>query len=239
MSAELFLLETEARRRKGRGARFALLGLALMLGLVGALGGAIGAGLYATIVLGLGLSLASVTLVALAKPVVRYAGGRLIALSPIGARLGVGVAILSAIASCAAAGVLGLDMGLGGIIRVTLGALLVVAFLTLCLPNLLRPGPVLIIDENGYFDRRCTHAPIAWERVTALEWIGKGATIGYKIQIAPNESLIGAAWLTRRFGERGLLANCLGLNCDPGDVLLAIRTYRPDLLEVVSAEAAA
>lgn len=98
--------------------------------------------------------------------------------------------------------------------------------------------PVVSVDSNGVLDRRIATAPYAWNEIRNIEifeadnmtWVGLEF-------IDPRASLEKSGWLVRlcAFPQRlmrfpSVSISMALLDGTPGDLVAAMRTFRPDLI---------
>lgn len=156
-----------------------------------------------------------------------YGGGRLeVRASPIG--LVMAAALLVVVAAAVAYALSAHDL----FRRVELSAALALV-IVLMLMNWglsLGTGPVVVVDGEGFRDRRATRGVIPWDQLEPIQvqWVRNQAY--YRVQPKDPSRLTLLARLNALVGFSGFAINGLGLDHGEGDVLLAIHAYRPDLL---------
>lgn len=91
-------------------------------------------------------------------------------------------------------------------------------------------GPVVVIDGEGYFDRRAMRAPIPWDQLEPIstQWVGR--QVYYRVQAKDRSRLTWLARANTLVGFDGFAMNGVGLDHGEGDMLLAIHAYRPGLI---------
>jgi hypothetical protein len=114
----------------------------------------------------------------------------------------------------------GVLVGLCGVIGVLLGLSKI--------PELFTRGPILTIDEAGYFDRRMLRAPVPWDRVQGLQQlVMRGQPLFQLIVSGQDANLKIVAKVSNAMGFAGLSLNPHGLDCTWADQLLAIHHFCP------------
>jgi hypothetical protein len=221
-------LEVERRRQRGRLLRLmVLLQVFTVGGLVLVGSGQVLGGLSAILLFGLGGGL--MILPGLVVPAPRYAGGRLEARVDPAARLSL---LLSLTAITASAVVTWPVAPLK--VRVALAVLGAAAAVgaVLVAYAMRQGGVVIIIDAQGYFDRRNMAEPIPWRRVMALNRWEMRQSVIYRMRI-DDDGPLPSKVATREGVFGGVLVGGVGLTCTGADMLLAIQAYRPDLIDTL------
>lgn len=231
MTRQEFLhrLEVEHRQQRGRLWRLmAMLQAFTIGGLVLAVFGEGTAGLGSILVFGLGGGLMILPGLVVAAP--RDTGGRLEARVDAGARLSLLLALTAIVAGAAVLWpVTPLKVRVA---LAVLGAAAVVGVVLIGL-SMRRRGPVIFIDERGYFDQRNMAAPIPWRRALALSRWERRSSVVYRLRI-DDDGPVPSKVATREGAFGGIMVGGVGLTRTTADMLLAIQAHRPDLIDALS-----
>ena len=100
----------------------------------------------------------------------------------------------------------------------------------MCAAWMVKPGPVLVVDAQGFYDRRALRRPLRWDEILAFDVVNwRGATL-YRLAIESTDQMtLMARWSTRT-GFDGIAIGCNGLDCSDRDIIDAIRANRPELI---------
>jgi hypothetical protein len=204
----------------------AILGVLMALG-AGFYGRRHGFGPGATLALTAGGSMLLVALTRLMTPKPGYAGGRLEARATVAGVL-VAVAFLATFVTALAYALSEPSLWRRGEL---LAALVFVAVLMVIKWGVaLGPAPIVIVDAEGYHDRRATRSPIPWSELEPIDvrWVRNHAY--YRVRPRDLSRLTWPARLNMLVGFPGFALNGVGLDHGEGDMLLAIHAHRPDLV---------
>ncbi len=177
----------------------------------------------------------TVILMALARqlaPKPSYSGGRLeVRRAPIGWLL-----TPAAAATAVAAFVYSLHTTMGGPLQRALligaSALVFVFLLTNWLLTL-GSAPIVVVDGQGFHDRRATREPVPWDGLEPVQQQWVRNQVYYRLKPKDLSRLNLFARLNALIGFSGFALNGVGLDHGEGDMLLAIQAFRPDLVETL------
>ncbi|MBS0296787.1 MAG: hypothetical protein JSR45_10775 [Proteobacteria bacterium] len=97
--------------------------------------------------------------------------------------------------------------------------------------------PVIVVDAQGYFDRRAMRAPIRWAQVQAVSTTRIRGQLMFTLQTTAPDSTM--SWTTRvadAFGFRPYNISATGLDCTQADLLVAIQQHSPQAFASCSPE---
>ena len=220
------------RVRQDRAAALAQAWFGLALGAMMALGAALygrrhGFGPGATLALSAGGSVLLAALTRLMTPKPDYAGGRLEARATVAGAL-VAIAFLATFGTALVYAFSEPSLWRRGEL---LAALVFVAFLMVMNWGVaLGSAPIVVIDADGFHDRRATRGAIPWSELEPIDirWVRNHAY--YRLRPRDLSRLTWPARLNVLVGFPGFALNGVGLDHGEGDMLLAIHAYRPDLV---------
>lgn len=100
----------------------------------------------------------------------------------------------------------------------------------------IEPGPVVVLDARGLFDRRAMRAPVAWSEVVEVDVHGPrgDATLHLITAETPGNRRAFAGLAGHRFNRVAL--STTGLDCTVTDLFLAINAWKPALLDKFPAD---